>query len=282
MLTFPGITPVDFLIIGHITQDITSQGLQPGGPAAYSGLTARAFGKRVGVVTAWAEETGKEKFTDLQIANLSCEASTTFENIYTSEGRLQKLHHLAPQLAFYHIPESWRSCPVIQFAPVAGEVPPDLYHYFRDADIYLTPQGWMREWDQEGNISPRTWLEDSYLMPQAKAVVISEEDVGFNLETIYRMASLTPILAVTKGQAGADIYNEGQIISISAPETEVIDPTGAGDIFAAVFFTQLSHTRDPHHSAELAVQIASDSITRPGLSGVPNDETLYDMLRKVQ
>ncbi len=46
------IAPVDYLIIGHITQDITPNGLVLGGTASYAGLTARSFGIRVGIVTS--------------------------------------------------------------------------------------------------------------------------------------------------------------------------------------------------------------------------------------
>lgn len=282
MLTFPGITPVDYLIIGHITQDLTPEGPKLGGTAAFSGLTANAFGLRVGMVTSWGEETGKDLLESLQIANLRADSSTTFENIYTPEGRRQKLHHLAPQLAFYHIPESWRSARIVHLAPVAGEIPADMIRYFPEADIYLTPQGWMREWDREGNISPRVWLEASYMLPQARAAVISEEDVGFDQVVIDRMAAYVPILAVTKGAMGAEIYTEGQIIKIPAPETEALDMTGAGDIFAAVFFTQLTHMGDPLKAGELAVQVASDSITRPGMQAAPDEDLLYELVRKVQ
>ena len=155
-----------------------------GGMAAFSGVTAHAFGQRVGIVTAWGKETSDEALEALQIANMPCEASTTFENIYTPQGRQQRIHHLAPHLAFYHIPESWRSAPIVHLAPIAGEVPPDLIRYFPNAQIYLTPQGWMREWDREGIVSYRPWLEASYMLPQANAAVISEEEVGFDLDTI--------------------------------------------------------------------------------------------------
>jgi hypothetical protein len=282
MLTFPGITPIDYLIIGHITQDLTPEGTRIGGTAAYSGLTSHAFGQRVGVVTAWAEETGKEALKDIQIANLPCEASSTFENIYTKEGRQQVLHHVAPNLAYYHIPESWRRTPIVQLAPMTGELPAELIRYFPDAQIYLTPQGWMRQWDREGRVTPRPWLEASYMLPQAHAVAISEEDVGFDLGTIYRMAASVPVLAVTRGEFGADIYFEGKIVNIPAPVTPEVDPTGAGDIFAAAFFTQLAHHRDPIKAAEMAVIVASDSISRTGLPSAPNPDTLYEILRKVQ
>lgn len=281
MLSFPGITPVDYLIIGHITQDIQKDSLHIGGTAAFSGLTAHAFGQRVGVVTAWAEESGKDFLAPLQVANLGCEQSTTFENLYSPEGRHQKLHHLAPQIAFYHIPESWRSTRIVHLAPVAGEVPVDILHYFPEADIYLTPQGWLREWDEEGNISACMWLEASYMLPKARAAVISEEDVGFDQSAINSLAAHIPVLAVTRGEVGADIYTEGKIIHIPAPDTPKVDVTGAGDIFAATFFTQLTNCGDPVNSGELAVMVASDSITRQGMKSPPDEEIIFDILRKV-
>ncbi len=45
--------PVDYLVIGHIARDLTPSGPRLGGTVAYSGLTARALGLRVGIVTSW-------------------------------------------------------------------------------------------------------------------------------------------------------------------------------------------------------------------------------------
>jgi hypothetical protein len=44
--------PVDYLIIGHLTRDLLPSGSRLGGTAAYSALTARALGLRVGILTA--------------------------------------------------------------------------------------------------------------------------------------------------------------------------------------------------------------------------------------
>jgi hypothetical protein len=49
--------PVDYLVIGHVAHDLTPSGPRLGGTAAYSTLTARALGLRVGVVTASGPET---------------------------------------------------------------------------------------------------------------------------------------------------------------------------------------------------------------------------------
>ena len=56
MLTVPGLEPIDYLVIGHLTKDITPQGPQLGGTAAYAARTAQAMGLRVGMVTAWNQD----------------------------------------------------------------------------------------------------------------------------------------------------------------------------------------------------------------------------------
>ena len=40
------IAPIDYLIIGHLTQDLTPSGPMLGGTASYASLTARALGLR--------------------------------------------------------------------------------------------------------------------------------------------------------------------------------------------------------------------------------------------
>jgi sugar/nucleoside kinase (ribokinase family) len=64
-----------------------------------------------------------------------------------------------------------------------------------------------------------------------------------------------------------------------APPQPEIDPTGAGDIFAAVFFLRLKETGDAWEAARTATVLASSSITRPGLDGVPSREEILDLQR---
>ena len=257
MLTIPGITPVDYLLIGHITQDLTPHEPRPGGTAAYASLTARALGLRVGIVTAWGEESGADLFKGITIANQPSKHSTTFENIYTPAGRVQKLHHLAQELDYYHIPETWRSTRIVHLAPVAGELPPNLVRLFPDAHVYLTIQGWLRQWDANGSVTPDEWPEAGYILQQAHATVISEEDVQHDAAVIETFAAAAPILAVTHGAHGATVYAEGKAVHIPAPQVKEIDPTGAGDIFAAAFFAQLSYHHDPIRAAQFAALVAA-------------------------
>ncbi len=80
---------IDYLVIGHITQDLTPEGPRMGGTATFSALTARALGLRVGIVTSWGEEIPSDILQNITVVNYPAERSTTFENIYTPQGRVQ-------------------------------------------------------------------------------------------------------------------------------------------------------------------------------------------------
>jgi sugar/nucleoside kinase (ribokinase family) len=277
MIRYPGLEPIDYLVIGHITQDLTPDGPRVGGTASFSGLTAHTLGARVGIVTAWGEETGAELLEDLLIINQKCEHSSTFENIYTSHGRVQIIHHLAPNLDYYHVPEVWRDTPVVHLGPVIQEFNPNIVRNFPESQIYITPQGWMRRWDEKGKIFWDEWPEARHILRQASAVVISEEDVNYDSSYIELMAEAAPILVVTQGAEGASLYIEGEIYQFPAPEVIERDSTGAGDIFAAAFFLQLSAQSDPGEAVRFANRVAADSVTRQGLASVPSRDILYNL-----
>ena len=56
MFSLAPLEPINYLIIGHLTYDLTPSGPRIGGTAAYAGLTAHALGLRVGIVTSWGGE----------------------------------------------------------------------------------------------------------------------------------------------------------------------------------------------------------------------------------
>ena len=141
MLTIPGLEPIDLLILGHFTKDMTPKGPVLGGTAAYAARTAQALGLRVGVVTAWAEDVDQAllDLPDLTVVNDNSEQTTTFENLETAKGRVQTVHHIAPALDYYHVPQLWREAPYVHIAPVYHEVNPAIARHFPNAEILLTP-----------------------------------------------------------------------------------------------------------------------------------------------
>gem|GEM_PF-60869 len=281
MFNLKPLEPVDYLIIGHLTVDFTEQGPRLGGTALYSGLTARALGLRVGIVTSWAEEIPLGALSEIPVASYPTEHSTTFRNEYTPQGREQTLLHVAAPLDLYQVPEVWRNAPILHLAPVAQEVEPALVRSFPSALVGVTPQGWMRAWDQTGRVQVAEWPEADFVLSRSGAAVISVEDVGYDEERIEEIAASCRVLAVTEAAQGARLYWNGDVRRFRPPQVQEVDPTGAGDVFAAAFFARLYVTRDPWEATRFATILASTSVTRPGLQGIPTLQEIEESLIQV-
>ncbi len=281
MLNLTRLEPIDYLVIGHLTIDLTLQGRRLGGTASYSALMARALGLRAGIVTAFGAEISLDDLNGIPVVNFLTEYSTTFENVMTPDGRTQTLYHVAPTLDYYHIPEAWRSARIVHLGPVAQEVEPGLIRNFPDSFIGVTPQGWLRNWDGDGHVLHSEWPEASFVLQKASAAVISVEDVDYNEARIEEMAASCNILAVTEAHQGARLYWNGDVRRFLPPKIEEVDPTGAGDIFATAFFVRLAETQDPWEAARFATQLSAFSITRPGLAGIPTRSEIQATLVEV-
>jgi len=280
MLSLIPLEPVDYLVIGHVARDLTPSRPRLGGTAAFSALTARALGLRVGIVTSADVDIPLAALDGIPTVILPSEHSTTFENIYSAEGRKQILHHRAAPIDFARVPEVWRRASIIHIGPIANEVSPVLPKGFSPELLGLTAQGWMRGWDEMGRVHAVRW-EDKSALEAAGAVVISLEDVGGDMEQVERLAQHTRILAVTEGAAGCVLHWHGDRRHIRAPQFEETDATGAGDIFAAAFFIRLLTTRDPWEAARFATLLASHSVTRVGLDGIPTEQEIQLCLVEV-
>ena len=273
--------PVDYLVIGHVAHDLAPEGPRLGGTVAYSALTARALGLRVGVVTAAGSETSLESLNDISVFSIESPNSTTFENIYTDHGRVQYLRARAVRIDLDRTPAVWRNSPIIHLGPIASEMEALLPEDFSPAVLGLTPQGWLRRWDAERRVHPTTWEEAEAALARAGAVVISREDADGDDELIEQMAHQTRVLVVTEGNAGAVLFWNGDRRRFRAPEVAEVDATGAGDIFAAAFFVRLFSTRDPWEATRFATLVASRSVTRVGLNGIPTSREIEECMLEV-
>ncbi|RMF47753.1 MAG: ribokinase [Anaerolineae bacterium] len=267
--------PIDYLLIGHISQDLTPDGgYRIGGTVAYAALTARALGLRPGIVTSCAEDLDISPLDGIPIINLPAEYSTTFENIETPHGRVQKIHARAQLLDYQHIPETWMHTPLVHLAPIAQEVSPRLVRYFPDSFLVITPQGWLREWNASGKIHTGEWPEARFVLETAGAAIFSLEDMQEDESRIEELIHTCPVIVVTEGSAGARVYWHSDVRRFRAPQVQVVDTVGAGDIFAAAFFVRLEKTRDPWEAARFATYLAACSVTRSGLDSIPTPQEI--------
>jgi hypothetical protein len=275
------IDPIDYLIIGHITLDKDGRNFRLGGTATYASLMAQALGLRVGIVTSWGSEVPLNLLKEIPIINLASECSTTFENIYATGGRIQIISGVAQKLNVNLVPDAWLNTPIVHLAPVAQEVEPSIVRHFSNSFIGITPQGWLRSWDDEGRVTSCEWPEATFVLQNSGATVISIEDIGGDEERIEEMASACQVLAVTENREGVRLFWHGDVRRFRPAEIISLDPTGAGDIFAAAFFIRLNTTRDPWEAARFANQLAAISVTRPGLTGIPTPDEINNCLVEV-
>lgn len=268
--------PVDYLLVGHVAKDLTSDGPRLGGTVAYAALTAQALGLRVGIVTSVPPEFDLlEPLEKIQQVRLAAQDPTTFENLYEPDGtRHQTLRARAAPIQASAIPDEWLHTPIVHLAPLADEVSPELAGLFPTSLVGVTPQGWMRQWDETGRVSAIPWQKPEAVLRAATAVVFSIEDVGFDENLVAKYAAKAHLLVVTRGEDGCSVHWNDSWRDFPAPRVRVVDQTGAGDIFAAAFFFRLHLARDPYEAARFATEIASASVTRPALESAPTLEDI--------
>ncbi|HBX67866.1 MAG TPA: ribokinase [Chloroflexi bacterium] len=275
MFSLTRLEPIDYLLIGHLSRDLTLDGDRLGGTVAYAALTAYALGLRVGLVTSWGNEFSLDPYLgSLPIINAPTEKSTTFENIETTQGRVQIIHNVAASLDPHLIPESWLDAPIIHLAPIAQEVQPSLVRNFPNSMIGITPQGWLREWDSNGRVGLTEWPEATFVLQHAGATVLSIEDIHHDEDRIDELASACKVLVVTEGEKGGRVYWNGDVRRYSASKVAAVDMVGAGDIFATAFFHRFHLTRDPWEATRFAADLAAISVTRSGMNSIPTPEEI--------
>lgn len=266
---------IDYLAIGHFSKDIHPNGFHLGGTVVYSALMARALGLRVGILSSFnADDLDLSVLGGIPIINIPSEKTTAFENISRGNRREQILHQRATLIDFEQVPENWRRSAIIHLAPIAQEMESQLPAGFFPALLGLTPQGWLRGWDDEGRVSPREWLEAEASLNHASAAVLSVEDVEADEELIEEFSLASRVLALTEGSEGTRLYWNNDLRRFPASPVKTIDATGAGDIFAAAFFIRLHSTRDPWEAARFATCLASKSVTRGWLESIPTQEEI--------
>jgi len=273
--------PVDYLLIGHVAVDLTPTGSQLGGTVSYSGLAARAMGMRVGIVTSAGPDAPLSGLDGIQIHSVFTDQSTVFENVKTDQGRKQTLRHQAAPITVEDVPEIWRNTPIVHLAPIAQEVDPAMAGQFPLSWVGVTPQGWLRGWDEKGSVFAKAWENSEQVLGQAGGVVMSSEDVNRDLELVEWLAHHTRLFCLTEGEQGAVLYWNGDRRRFRPSNVVEVDATGAGDIFAAAFFTRLYRTRDPWEAVRFATNLAAFSVTRAGLQGIPTQKEIEQCLMEV-
>jgi len=153
--------------------------------------------------------------------------------------------------------------------------------------IAATPQGWLRRWDADGRVWPTPWLAAEQVLPFLDVLILSHDDLlpfadgnRRDADAILTQWSMhVPLLVATDGRHGATLFRRGTTQRFPAYEIQEVDPTGAGDVFAAAFLTHLHRHNSPEQAIDFANCVASFSIGEEGIKGIPTLEMVQTRLK---
>jgi sugar/nucleoside kinase (ribokinase family) len=270
-----------YVIVGHVTLDVVPSGLIPGGTATYAGKMARNLGERVGLVTSSAGDFDyAAALPGVDVERVPSASTSTFENRYVGDRRHQYIRAVAEPLEAAAVPPAWRRAAIVHLAPLTNEVRPGVEDVFDGALRGATPQGWLRRWGADGLVRQEGWESLVERLSRLDAVVLSEEDVQRDEATIDLLRRSIRLLVVTRGARGATLFVEGKAEHVPTFDVAEVEPTGAGDAFAAAFFIEMSRTRDPRRACVVASCAGSFVVEASGANGVPTADQVAARLRK--
>jgi sugar/nucleoside kinase (ribokinase family) len=197
-----------------------------------------------------------------------------FEHRHRETRRALRVTSAAQPLGPADVPEDWRDAGLVLLAPVVGEVDPALVETFTDATLAASAQGWLRRIEAAGLVTTRPWNPPQGLLERLQALFVSGEDVRGQESELTEWLQRLPLAAVTAGKNGALLYVNGERYEVRPRPARVVDPTGAGDVFAAAFLVHYHREGDPWEAAAAATCAASMSVEGEGWSTVPERAAL--------
>lgn len=273
----------DYLIIGNITKDITlAGGDELGGTSSYAALCAHKLGRNTALVAGIGEDAPSlASLVGVEISCIRHKFTDKFENVYENNTRRQKWRNQGARINADDISQAWRSAAIVHFAPIGQEFSPTLSTLFPNSVRCATVQGWLRGRGNDDDVIFKMHPQLMAELPHFDIVVASLSDF-FGDEILMRQTlSMVKIGIETLGADGCRIYQNGEVTHVPTIAQPEVDPTGAGDVFAAAFFIRFEQTDDPILAAKFANACASLSVGGRGTTAIPNIPTVLTQMRQI-
>ncbi len=255
------------VVCGHVTLDRVAGALVPGGSAWYAAHTLRALGAEVRVLTAAGPDYPAEALAGVTALIAPAARTTLFVNVHAPAGRrTQRVEASAVPLDATALPEAWRGADVLYLAPVLGELAPRAFAAAAGArQVGLGVQGLVRAVAPDGAVLQPRWSFAPAELSGVTAAFVGEDDLRGQGDLVARLAAVVPSVVFTRGAAGCEVIAGGQRVRVGVFPAREVDPTGAGDVFAAGFLFALARGQAPVEAARLGA--AAASIVVEGVGG---------------
>jgi 1D-myo-inositol 3-kinase len=257
------------LAVGHVTWDRREGADVLGGTASYAALAAQKLGWTAAVLTSAcpADFEPSRDLPGVRVFLKPAPATTRFSHSYDEDGtRQQVLLARADPIELLPLPDEWRDPEVLLLGPVAGEIEGPLTPAFQAGCVGAIAQGWLRDFDREGHLSARPWRDPGRDLPGVHVLFLSEQDLPGGAAGARELLAHVPIVALTRGWQGLTLLTRAEVQEVPAFPRPEVDPTGAGDVFAAAFLVHYHEAADPLAAAVFAACAASCVVEGVGTS----------------
>lgn len=267
-----------FVIFGDVCIDKNSvEGAEYtsfGGPAMYMNMVlSKMDDADVSIISNYGNDFVEHK-TDIKFIpqEPNLENSLQYQNIVTNGKRRQLAHnheYNAIDVDESEIEDVVSSADLLIFAPLVPNYSPEyvqtILGFAKDKTTKIVlPQGYFRQFDEDGNVSFREFVEMDEIFPMFDFAIMSDEDYPQIVELAKKWSTkYNTDFIITKGAEGADLHygvewmHDDHVINIPTENvTDVVDSTGSGDTFSASFSYMYAKTKDAAKSIAFANKIA--------------------------
>ena len=269
-------------LIGNPTRDHIVNGPKHvkafGGTVLYAGLFLARSGCEVTIIGKGDDE--MKNWIERQGISTTYFSQTSrvveFKNVYVLNRR-EQFARSGEKIYLPEVPDTAFRSKAILVGSVLQEVDPEIVRAPRQGLLMLEAQGFMRYLSSEGKVLHRKSGDaeavvrncDILKVDEAEAAVLTASTgVNAAARVLYQMGP--KIVIITCGEKGVTIFDGTRMIRIRAPKAEVVDPTGAGDVFGAAFLIRYLQTEDLIQAGIFASAAAAISMTEFGTVAVPS------------
>jgi sugar/nucleoside kinase (ribokinase family) len=262
------------LALGHVSRDRRPGGDVLGGSVTYGALAARRLGWEAAILTsAGGDFDPARELAGIPAFVRPAPATTRFVNEYDEDGtRRQVVTARAEDVDLELLPAAWRDPDALLLGPIAGELHGPLATRLEAGAVGAIAQGWVRSIDEEGRVTPGDWPHPERDLLGVHVLFLSEHDVPQAEARARELLAAVPMVALTRGWRGLTLLTrqvEHDVPTLPRPE---VDPTGAGDVFAAAFLVRYHETQDPLEAAAFAACAASCAVEGVGATTLGDRE----------
>ncbi len=213
---------------------------------------------------------------------------------------------MADNIYPHHIPVGYEGADLVHLAPVLSEIELEAWDFGAFSGLVaINVQGWIKvageaveaadfeQFQQRGvggkysqnparRVVQKAWDVRVEQLRGIDVACLSEEDIIGQGDLLERLIAAIPVVVLTLGELGSRVYVDGDVVEVGIYRTEIVDPTGAGDVFAAMFTHKLAEGFSAADAARFGAAASSIVIEDIGARALFRADFVEELERRAQ